>query len=204
MRTSSHRNPKMSQRRTPALETLVVLSIVAGLAACGSPDRSESEPPPPSTAPKTVDPAVAPATAPVATSPAEAPAAATAAEPAAPEAASPSPPSAAAPAPSPSAPVVQAVPAAFARCAGCHSVEQGAAHKMGPNLFGVAGARAGTRAGYSYSDAMTSSGVTWTDEALDQFLAAPRDVVPGTKMAAPPVADPTARASIVAYLRTLN
>lgn len=187
----------------PALAALVILSV-GGLAACGAPDRSEGAPAatsPADPAPTQVAP-VAPPTALPGTDPADTPEPVV--EPEAAPVAAAAPPTPAPVAATTPAPVVRAVPAAFARCAGCHSVDQGAAHKMGPNLFGVAGARAGTRAGYTYSDAMASSGVTWTDAALDQFLAAPRDVVPGTKMAAPPLADPAARASIVAYLRTLE
>lgn len=201
----SHRNSPMLLRYRPALAAFVILSA-AGLSGCGGQDRSASESATPSQAspaPTQGDP-VTPPTAPVAADPAEAPDPVVALEAAAAAPPKTSPPPADPVAPPAPTLAAQAIPAAFARCAGCHSVEQGAAHKMGPNLFGVAGARAGTRPGYAYSDAMVSSGVVWTDEALDQFLAAPRDVVPGTKMAAPPLVDPAARASIVAYLRTLD
>ena len=37
----------------------------------------------------------------------------------------------------------------FARCAACHTIDRGGRHGVGPNLWGVAGAPLGTRAGYS-------------------------------------------------------
>ncbi len=104
----------------------------------------------------------------------------------------------------PPPPAAVVVPAAFARCGGCHSVDRGAPAKMGPNLFGIVGSRAGSQPGYAYSEAMSASNITWTTTSLDEFIAAPREVVSGTKMAAPPVTDPAARAAIVSYLETLN
>lgn len=129
------------------------------------------------------------------------------ARPAAPAPATPVPAKAApAPAAQPPAPtpVVTAVPAAFASCGGCHSTQEGAPNRMGPNLHGIVGSRAGTRAGYSYSEAMANSDIVWTSSQLDAFLAGPRDVVPGTKMGSPPVSNAESRRSIIEYLSTLD
>lgn len=195
-------------------------AVVASLSAC---DRAAPDAPSSGPAPGGQAAAVAPSAAPGAvtgTPPAEAsapvgpvavtpePSAATA-SPAAPSSAT-LPPSTSAPRPtSPATPPVAqpaavAVPAAFAGCSGCHSVAQGAPHKIGPNLFGVVGAHAGSRPGYAYSDAMSEAEITWTRDNLDQFLQGPRDMVPGTKMAAPPVRDPETRRSLIAYLETLR
>jgi cytochrome c len=97
-----------------------------------------------------------------------------------------------------------APPAAFAPCASCHATEPDAAHGIGPNLFGVGGRRAGSREDYAYSDAMRASGLTWSADTLDAFLAAPRNVVPGTRMMAPGVADPEKRRETVRYLTSLR
>lgn len=117
-------------------------------------------------------------------------------------------PPAAAPPPAQSTPPPQAIasgpPAAFASCGGCHSIEQGAPHRMGPNLFGVVGSRAGSQPGYAYSPAMSGADLVWTESSIDAFLAAPREVVPGTRMAAPPVRDAGARRAIVEYLASLK
>lgn len=89
----------------------------------------------------------------------------------------------------------------FARCSACHSTTS--QNKVGPGLAGVSGRPAGTAVGFKYSKALASSGITWTADQLDAFLAAPTKAVPGTSM---PVGVPNAndRSDIIAYLKTLN
>lgn len=94
--------------------------------------------------------------------------------------------------------------AAFAACAACHSVEPGGASNIGPNLHGVVGRAAGSLAGFSYSDAMAKSGLTWTESELDAFIANPSGKVPGTEMVTGQVTDAQRRAAIVAYLASLK
>lgn len=92
---------------------------------------------------------------------------------------------------------------AFRRCAACHSAEPGAGHKIGPNLWGVAGAAKAAREGFRYSAVLSELGGVWDDAALDSFLADPRAYAPATKMAFAGIAEPGERADVVAYLRTL-
>ena len=47
----------------------------------------------------------------------------------------------------------------FQKCAPCHSIGPGATNKVGPNLSGLVGRKAGTEEGFSYSDAMKNSGL---------------------------------------------
>ena len=92
----------------------------------------------------------------------------------------------------------------FLQCRACHTVAPGAPHAVGPNLVGIVGVKAGTRAGYSYSPALAASKTVWTAATLDPFLKRPSQAVPGTKMAFAGVADASVRADLIAYLATLK
>jgi cytochrome c len=88
----------------------------------------------------------------------------------------------------------------FVRCAACHTLgSSGGA--IGPNLNGVVGRKAGTLPGYRYSAAMKGSGLTWDSATLARFLAAPMQVVPGTKMIFPGLPSAQDQADVVAYLK---
>jgi cytochrome c len=89
-------------------------------------------------------------------------------------------------------------------CSGCHSDEKGGDDAIKLSLYGVVGRKAGSIADFSYSPAMTGSGVTWTPEQLDAYIASPNAVVPGTAMYFSGLSDPADRANLIAYLKTLK
>ncbi|HMV53668.1 MAG TPA: c-type cytochrome [Rhodocyclaceae bacterium] len=88
-------------------------------------------------------------------------------------------------------------------CGDCHSPKEGKA-KKGPPLFGVLNRKAGTIAEFSYSDAMKQSGIVWTPEKIDAYVAAPKKAVPGGKMKYDGLGDAAARADVIAYLLSLK
>jgi cytochrome c len=98
---------------------------------------------------------------------------------------------------------VEAGKADFKKCALCHTVEAGK-NKIGPSLFGVIGRKAASLENYSYSDAMKKFDHTWDAQTLDNYLADPRAVVPGTKMIFPGIKDEKERQDVIAYLETLK
>lgn len=95
-------------------------------------------------------------------------------------------------------------PVSFIQCRACHAYTEGAAHMVGPNLWGVYGKPAGSFTDFAYSQPMSESGLVWDDATLDAFLQAPTAVVPGTKMAFAGVKDEAMRKEIVDWLKTLN
>ena len=88
--------------------------------------------------------------------------------------------------------------ALYARCRGCHSIER---NRIGPMHRGLFGRAAGSVAGFAYSEAMKNSGIVWDEATLDDFLAHPRQTVPGTKMTYAGIADAQERADLIAYLK---
>jgi len=97
-----------------------------------------------------------------------------------------------------------APPGGFGQCRTCHTVEKDGAKGVGPNLWNVAGNAAAQKAGFAYSAAMQSSGLTWDDATLDAYLEAPLKTVPGTKMAYAGLRDDKQRAEVVQYLQSLK
>ncbi|MCA1198439.1 cytochrome c family protein [Sphingomonas sp. R647] len=90
--------------------------------------------------------------------------------------------------------------ASFAKCSACHSITQGGANGVGPNLWDSLGKPHGHVAGFAYSDALKAVPGNWDFAAMDAWLASPRKYAAGTKMTFAGLSDPQERANVIAYM----
>ena len=89
----------------------------------------------------------------------------------------------------------------FAKCKSCHKVDGG--DGTGPHLNGVVGRNHAAVDGFGYSEAnLALKDEIWTPEAIDHFIANPKEYMPGTKMSFAGLPKPEDRANLIAYLQT--
>ena len=70
----------------------------------------------------------------------------------------------------------------FKKCLPCHSVGEGAKNKVGPELNGLDGRKAGATDGFNYTEGNKNSGITWNESVFKEYIKDPRAKIPGTKM----------------------
>ena len=90
----------------------------------------------------------------------------------------------------------------FAKCTACHTIDQGGANGIGPNLYGTMGKAIAGHAGFAYSSALSEKGGQWTWEAMDEWLKSPRGFANGTKMSFAGLSKPEDRANVMEFLAT--
>lgn len=91
----------------------------------------------------------------------------------------------------------------FKKCMACHVVDE-AKNKVGPHLVDIVDRPVASVEDYKYSKGMVTyaeENPTWTIEALDAYLRAPRKVVKGTKMAFAGLKKDQEVADVIAYMK---
>lgn len=92
-------------------------------------------------------------------------------------------------------------------CRGCHAMAAGDASPgryPAPNLANILERQKASLANFPYSAAMKKMHGVWTAEEINQFIADPTGVVPGTHMGHAGVADAPTRTAIIAFLAALS
>ena len=89
----------------------------------------------------------------------------------------------------------------FKKCASCHTINQGGANGIGPNLYAILGdGIAVGRGGFAFSDGLKKHSGKWDFKTASDWLKNPRAFADGTKMTFAGLDDAQDRANVLAYL----
>lgn len=89
----------------------------------------------------------------------------------------------------------------FKKCASCHTVAQGGANGIGPNLYATLGDDVGKgKGGFAFSDVLSGKGGKWDFDKMNAWLTSPKAFAPGTKMSFAGLSKPEDRANVLVYL----
>ncbi len=94
--------------------------------------------------------------------------------------------------------------AVFGKCKACHQIGEGAKNAVGPNLTGVIGRKAGSMEGFTYSEAMKGSGLTWDEATFKDYIKDPKAKIAGNKMVFMGVKDPADIDNLTEYLKSFS
>ncbi len=92
----------------------------------------------------------------------------------------------------------------FNQCTACHTINQGGPNRVGPNLHGVMGRKAGSIEGFRYSanlKQLGEGGHVWNEETLRPYLQNPKAVAPQGIMAFPGLRNEQQLNDVIAYVK---
>ncbi len=92
----------------------------------------------------------------------------------------------------------------FNVCLVCHAIGSSAQNKIGPELNGLDGRKAGTVSNFAYSDANKNSGIVWNEATFEDYIKNPAAKVPGTKMVFPGIKNESQVKDLWAYIRQFD
>ncbi|BDG70881.1 c-type cytochrome [Roseomonas fluvialis] len=91
------------------------------------------------------------------------------------------------------------------QCAACHSFNEGGRNGVGPNLYGIVGAKHAHADGFNYSAALRGmADKPWTYEELNAWIHNPRAYAAGNRMSYAGLTNTQQRADLIAYLRSIS
>lgn len=88
----------------------------------------------------------------------------------------------------------------YIQCRACHDLQPSSVRKVGPNLHGIMGRKAGFDPSFSYSSALEESNLVWDRKTLDRWIERPSALVKGNTMAFAGIANAADREALIAYI----
>lgn len=94
-------------------------------------------------------------------------------------------------------------------CGVCHLAQphpaiSDLAMRIGPNLWGVVGRKAGVTPHFRYSAAIMQSGIVWTPDKLRPYIHSPQTTIPNIRMSFQGLKNMKDVDDVVAYLQTFK
>ncbi|MGB5559750.1 MAG: c-type cytochrome [Paracoccaceae bacterium] len=88
------------------------------------------------------------------------------------------------------------------KCSICHTLGASGDRRAGPALQGLFGRKAGTLAGYNYSQAILQSDIIWSEQTINRlFELGPDHYTPGSKMPMQRITSAQDRADLITFLK---
>ncbi len=89
----------------------------------------------------------------------------------------------------------------FQKCASCHTITQGGANGIGPNLYAIFGDAIGKgRGGFAFSAGLSGKGGNWDWATMNEWIKSPRAFADGTKMTFAGLESAEDRANLMVYM----
>ncbi|WP_417450796.1 c-type cytochrome [Kordiimonas sp.] len=92
----------------------------------------------------------------------------------------------------------------FQPCTACHSYQEGAPNKIGPNLYGIVGRPIASANGFSYGERIIRLKGVWTPERLNAFMFESKKFDQGSHLAFQRLIELSDRADLIAWLQTIS
>ncbi len=91
----------------------------------------------------------------------------------------------------------------FKKCIHCHTYKKEQPHRIGPNLYGMFGRKAGAIADFEFSPAWKNATFLWTDQTLNTYLKAPHEMIPNNRMPFDGLSRAEDRHALIVYMRKI-